>query len=302
MNKSIITIASSALFISLSGCQLNEQIAQNSIVDIDSHNIQILSGETIAITMGPTIDNDGDLLSYGLKPASNEVSISGNILTFQSNQIGTWSYVITASDGKNVSNANYEFVVKNNSGESTATNNPTTIPTTIPTTEPTSNPTSVPTEQPTSNPTANPTIEPTNNPTNAPTEQPTNNPTANPTTEPTSNPTNAPTEQPTSNATANPTTAPTAEPALEIGSIRVEWQKPLLNADGTSCDDLTGYKIYLANEEGMISNEFRVENANTTSYTIANLDEGNYRISMTSYNQYGKESEIAEYGVYQVIY
>ncbi|UCH46147.1 MAG: fibronectin type III domain-containing protein [Nitrospiraceae bacterium] len=78
--------------------------------------------------------------------------------------------------------------------------------------------------------------------------------------------------------------------ALYAGSIKLSWNPPTANMDGTTLSDLAGYKIYYGTESNVYLDSLNV--GNVTSYRVKNLVSGNtYYFTVTAYDRSGNESQ-----------
>ena len=76
---------------------------------------------------------------------------------------------------------------------------------------------------------------------------------------------------------------------IGIAQIRLAWDPPTTNADGTPLTDLAGYKIYYGTSSGNYGTSFDV--GNVTTYTLTDLTKGQaYFIVATTYDTSGNES------------
>lgn len=73
------------------------------------------------------------------------------------------------------------------------------------------------------------------------------------------------------------------------GTIKLAWDAPTTNEDGSPLTDLAGYKIYY----GIASpDEHSIDVGNVTTYTLTGLTPGQtYIIAATAYDASGNESE-----------
>jgi hypothetical protein len=74
--------------------------------------------------------------------------------------------------------------------------------------------------------------------------------------------------------------------------VLVSWQPPLVNDDGSTLTDLSGYKILYGTQPGVYSSSVTVSSAGLTNYMIENLQSGTkYYLAMVSVNSAGAESD-----------
>jgi hypothetical protein len=74
-------------------------------------------------------------------------------------------------------------------------------------------------------------------------------------------------------------------------SLMLSWTAPTTNEDGSTLDDLVGYKLYYGNQPGQYSQVVTV--GDYTSAEIDNLGSGTYYLSVTAYDIYGNESSFS---------
>jgi hypothetical protein len=72
-------------------------------------------------------------------------------------------------------------------------------------------------------------------------------------------------------------------------STTLSWTAPIQNEDGTTLEDLAGYKIYWGTTPGVYTNSVNVE-AGLTTYVVDNLAPGTYEFVATAINSSGVES------------
>lgn len=78
--------------------------------------------------------------------------------------------------------------------------------------------------------------------------------------------------------------------ALFAGSIKLSWNPPNANSDGTPLTDLSGYKIYYGTEPNLYTDSLDV--GNVTSYRVGQLKNGTtYYFAVIAYDYSGNESE-----------
>jgi len=77
---------------------------------------------------------------------------------------------------------------------------------------------------------------------------------------------------------------------VALGSATLSWSAPTANEDGTSLQDLAGFKIYYGRESGNYTNEIRIDNESITTYLVDNLTPDTYYFVATAFNDAGIES------------
>lgn len=77
---------------------------------------------------------------------------------------------------------------------------------------------------------------------------------------------------------------------VSMGSATLSWTPPTQNTDGSSLDDLAGYRIYYGVSQGSYLNRIPIDNPGLTSYVVDNLSPDTYYFVSTSVNSSGVES------------
>jgi hypothetical protein len=73
-------------------------------------------------------------------------------------------------------------------------------------------------------------------------------------------------------------------------AVTLSWEPPTENTNGTSLNNLSGYRIYYGERSGDYTTSIEVANPGVTTYVVENLPSGQYYFSMTSYTSSGAES------------
>ena len=79
----------------------------------------------------------------------------------------------------------------------------------------------------------------------------------------------------------------------QAGQVRLSWNAPATNEDGTPLTDLAGYMLYYGRTSGNSGGnyEFSVDVGNQTTYTLPGLQDGQlYYFSVTAYDTSDNES------------
>ena len=78
-------------------------------------------------------------------------------------------------------------------------------------------------------------------------------------------------------------------------SVRISWQPPLTNTDGSTLIDLKGYRIVYGTQTGVYTSSVPVSGTGLATYTVDNLQSGKkYYFSMVSVNTAGTESDYSQ--------
>jgi hypothetical protein len=75
-------------------------------------------------------------------------------------------------------------------------------------------------------------------------------------------------------------------------SVSLSWEAPTTNSDGSSLDDLSGYKIYYGTSSGNYSQSIDV--GDSTSASISSLSSGTWCFAVTAYDTSGNESSYSD--------
>ena len=73
-------------------------------------------------------------------------------------------------------------------------------------------------------------------------------------------------------------------------STTLSWTAPTQNEDGSTLEDLAGYRIYWGTTPGSYTNSVTIDTIGTTTYVVENLSPGTYEFVATAYNASGVES------------
>jgi hypothetical protein len=76
-------------------------------------------------------------------------------------------------------------------------------------------------------------------------------------------------------------------------NVTLSWEAPTQNADGTTLQDLKGYKVHYGASSKSYSDTIQVSNPGLTTYVVQNLAAGNYYFAVTAYNSAGQESPLS---------
>jgi hypothetical protein len=80
--------------------------------------------------------------------------------------------------------------------------------------------------------------------------------------------------------------------ATTTRNVRVSWQPPTTNNDGSTLTDLNGYRILYGTQPGVYTSSVTVSNPGLATYTIENLPSGKmYYFTMVAVNAGGAESD-----------
>jgi hypothetical protein len=77
---------------------------------------------------------------------------------------------------------------------------------------------------------------------------------------------------------------------IALGSATLSWLPPTENEDGSTLNDLAGYRIYYGRDRSNLSRSIVLNNPGLTNYVIENLAPSIWHFAMTSVNADGDES------------
>jgi len=94
-------------------------------------------------------------------------------------------------------------------------------------------------------------------------------------------------------ATPSGSTAKSSGTTSESGSVSIGWTAPVMrsNGDALAMNEISGYTVYYGNTAGTYSDSISINDAYTTSATIAELPPGTYYFVVTARDTAGWESE-----------
>jgi hypothetical protein len=75
--------------------------------------------------------------------------------------------------------------------------------------------------------------------------------------------------------------------------VTLSWQPPTENADGSTLQDLKGYRVHYGKSSKTYSSSVDLHNASLTSYVVDNLPSGRYYFAVTALNTKGLESTVS---------
>ena len=80
------------------------------------------------------------------------------------------------------------------------------------------------------------------------------------------------------------------------GSATLSWTPPTRNIDGSTLNNLAGYRVHYGASERELVNSIQISNPGTTSYTVPNLAAGTYFFAVRAYTNTGAESDPSNVG------
>jgi len=91
---------------------------------------------------------------------------------------------------------------------------------------------------------------------------------------------------------AKDTVSPSNPKKLKFVGNTLSWDAPTKNIDGSTLEDLAGYKVYFGTESKKYTASYDVKNV--TTYSIDNLPDGQYYFVVTAYDTSGNESRYSK--------
>jgi hypothetical protein len=85
--------------------------------------------------------------------------------------------------------------------------------------------------------------------------------------------------------------SPTVEREIPKRSIKLTWDPPRTNVEGTALNNLAGYRIYYGLSSGVYPNKIDIADPSATEHTLYKLSPGTYYFVVTAYSDSGMESE-----------
>lgn len=79
--------------------------------------------------------------------------------------------------------------------------------------------------------------------------------------------------------------------AVMADNLTFKWDAVTLNADGTPCTDLGGYKLYRGTAKGIYGPAIEV--GNVTTYVHSETKDGKYYYAVSAYDTSGNESGVS---------
>ena len=81
--------------------------------------------------------------------------------------------------------------------------------------------------------------------------------------------------------------------AYGIGSATLNWVAPTMRTDGTTLDNLAGYRIYWGTSIGDYTESATIDNPGVTTYVVEGLVPATYYFVATAYDEGGLESQFS---------
>ena len=90
-----------------------------------------------------------------------------------------------------------------------------------------------------------------------------------------------------------PTPVPSPPGPVTTYSATVSWSVPLLNTDGTSLTDISGYRIYYGTSADDLSQSILISAPGITNHVVSGLAPGTYYIAVVTLNSMGIASDLS---------
>ncbi|MCG7989923.1 MAG: putative Ig domain-containing protein [Candidatus Thiodiazotropha lotti] len=83
--------------------------------------------------------------------------------------------------------------------------------------------------------------------------------------------------------------------AATTGSMSLNWTAPTTRTDGSSLNlsDINGYQIFIGTTPSNLQMHVDLSQGDLSSYTIDNMDLGNYYVAITAYDRSGNSSDLS---------
>lgn len=81
-----------------------------------------------------------------------------------------------------------------------------------------------------------------------------------------------------------------------LNSASLSWSAPTTTVDGSPLTALAGYQVFYGQTTPLTAGNSQsavINNANQTSYVLANLDQGTYYFAVTSFDGFGNQSPMS---------
>lgn len=90
-----------------------------------------------------------------------------------------------------------------------------------------------------------------------------------------------------------PAPAPSPPAPVTTYSATVSWSVPILNTDGTSLTDISGYRVYYGTSAEDLSQSILISGPGITSHVVSGLAPGTYYIAVATLNSVGVASDLS---------
>ena len=78
--------------------------------------------------------------------------------------------------------------------------------------------------------------------------------------------------------------------SVALGSLTISWTAPTVSADGSSLNDLAGYRIRWGTQSGVYTNMTEIDNPSLTRYVIDNVVPAEYFVVISAFDNSENES------------
>lgn len=95
---------------------------------------------------------------------------------------------------------------------------------------------------------------------------------------------------------APPPTVPAPPPASQPGVATLEWTAPTTETDGSTLEDLAGFRIHYGKSVLALNTVIEIRNPSVSSYVIEGLEPGTYYFAVTAFTTRNHESERSNAG------
>jgi hypothetical protein len=98
------------------------------------------------------------------------------------------------------------------------------------------------------------------------------------------------------NTVANVTIADDDVVTPTMGSATLNWTPPTEREDGSTLDNLAGYKVHYGTNQTNLDTVIMLDNPGLASYVVENLDQGTWYFAVTAFDADGRESNFSNIG------
>ena len=100
----------------------------------------------------------------------------------------------------------------------------------------------------------------------------------------------------TSSTVASVTIADNDEVAPTVGNATLSWTPPTEREDGSTLDNLAGYKVHYGTNQSNLGTVVVLDNPGLSTYVVDNLEQGTWYFAVTAYDADGRESNFSNVG------
>ena len=86
------------------------------------------------------------------------------------------------------------------------------------------------------------------------------------------------------------------DPVVPVRSATLSWTAPTRNTDGSTLNDLAGFRIHYGTSAAALTQTIQIANAGASSYTVSNLAPGTWYFAVRAYAADGDQSDLSNVG------